>query len=377
VSATVWLGADTLDFPLGGGHLWAYLNWALGLRAAGCEVVWLEPVDASWDAEGVRTRLTALRERLAPYGLAGAIALCPKDSAPVVPPGADGCVDVSAARDADLLLNLAGHAFEPLLDRFPRTAVVDLDPGLLQMWTQAELVPLPRYDVHFTVGEGMGGVETHSRGGFVSWEYTPPCVAVDWWPVSAASPSAPFTTVSTWSSWDWYTDGQSWHRNQKRDGFLPYLDLPRRTEQPLELALCLADDEDDDRGALEAHGWRVVHAEDVAPTPAAYQRYIQGSRGEFSCAKPSSVRFEKGWVSDRTLCYLASGKPVVIEHTGRSEVLVDGEGVFRFRSLDEAARGLEAVAEDYESQCGLARQLAEDVFDAGRIVPRVLERCLA
>jgi hypothetical protein len=376
VSATVWLGADTLDFPRGGGHLWAYLNWALGLKAVGCEVVWVEPVDAGWDAEAVRTRLAGLRRRLEPYGLADSIALAPKESGTAVPAGAEDSIDPAAARGADLLLNLAGHAFRPFLEHFPRAAVIDLDPGLLQMWTREELVPLPRYDVHFTIGEGMSGAITQSEEGPARWEYTPPCVALDWWPAHAAEAGAPFTTVSAWSTEDWYLDGDRWYSNQKRDGFEPYLDLPRRTSLPLELALNLAADEDDERAALESRGWRVVHAFEVAATPWDYQRYIQSSRGEFSCSKPSSVRFQRTWLSDRTLCYLASGKPVVIEYTGASRVLPEGEGVFRFRNIDEAARRLDAVAADYERQCGFARRLAEERFDARKVVPRVLERCL-
>lgn len=376
MSATVWVGADTLDFPLGGGHLWAYLNWALGLRAVGCEVVWLEPVEPGWDAEAVRTRLAGLRQRLEPYSLAGSIALAPKESEPAMPAGAEGCIDPAAARDADLLLNLAGHAFRPLLEYFPRAAVVDLDPGLLQMWTREKLFPIPRYDVHFTVGEGMSGAVTRTEESVVRWEYTAPCVALDWWPVCPAEQGAPFTTVSAWSSEDWYTDGEHWYSNQKRDGFEPYLDLPRQTSLPLELALNLAPDEDADSVDLESRGWRVVHAFDAAPTPWDYQRYIQSSRGEFSCSKPSSVRFQKSWISDRTLCYLASGKPVVIEHTGPSDILRDGEGVYRFRSVNEAVRQLEAVAEDYDRQCRLARRLAETHFDAKAVLPRVLERCL-
>jgi hypothetical protein len=378
VSTTVWLGADTLDFQLGGGHLWVYLNWALGLKAAGCDVVWIEPVDEAWDAEAVRTRLAGLRRRLEPYGLAGSIALAPKESGTEMPAGAEGAIDPAAARDADLLLNLAGHAFRQLRAHFPRTAMVDLDPGLLQMWTGKELASLPRYDVHFTIGEGMSGAITQSEEGAVRWEYTPPCVALDWWPVRAAEPGAAFTTVSAWSTEDWYIDGGRWYSNQKRDGFEPYLDLPRRVSLPLELALALApDEEDEERAALKSRGWRVVHAFDVASTPGDYQRYIQSSRGEFSCAKPSSVRFQSTWLSDRTLCYLASGKPVVIEYTGESRVLSEGEGVFRFRNLDEAIRQLDAVAADYECQCTLARRLAEGVFDARKVVPRVLERCLA
>ena len=114
----------------------------------------------------------------------------------------------------------------------------------------------------------------------------------------------------------------------------------------------------------------------VASTPWDYQRYIQDSRGEFSCVKPACVRLQNAWVSDRTLCYLASAKPAVVQHTGPSRFLPDAAGMFRFRDLLEAARCLEQVAADYERQCRLARALAEEYFDARKVVGRVLERAL-
>jgi hypothetical protein len=377
MTPTVWLGVDTLDFPRGGGHLWAYLNWALGLRAVGANVVWLEPVEAGWDAEAVRRRLAGLRERLEPYGLADSIALCPKDSEPVVRAGADRCVEPAAAREADLLLNLAGHAFAPFVEYFKRAAVVDLDPGLLQMWMREKLVSVPPYDAYFTVGEGMSGAHTSSEHRSPRWEYTPPCVALDWWPASPTREEAAFTTVSSWSSEDWYTDGRDWYPNRKRDGFAPYLDLPSHTSVPLELALNLASDEPEERAALEARGWRVVHAFDVASTPWGYQRYVQRSGGEFSCAKPSSAHLGKAWISDRTLCFLASGKPAVIEYTGPSRFLPDSAGILRFRDFEEAVLRLAEVSDEYERHCRLARALAEAFFGAPRVLPRVLERCLS
>ena len=118
-------------------------------------------------------------------------------------------------------------------------------------------------------------------------------------------------------------------------------------------------------------------AEVVAFTPWDYQRYIQESRGEFSCAKPSCVRLQNAWVSDRTLCYLASGKPAVVQHTGPSRFLPDAAGLCRFRTLEEAVHCLETVAADYERHCRLARALAEELFDARKVVARVLERALA
>jgi hypothetical protein len=170
-------------------------------------------------------------------------------------------------------------------------------------------------------------------------------------------------------------EGKSYY-NRKRDGFLPFLDLPRRTAYPLELAICKAAD-DNDREKLQKVGWRVCDAFEVATSPWDYQLYIQNSRGEFSCVKPSCVRLQNAWISDRTICYLASGKPAVIQHTGRSQFLPDSAGMFRFRNLEEAARCIETIEADYEQQCRLARALAEEYFDAQKVLRQVLERALA
>jgi len=111
-------------------------------------------------------------------------------------------------------------------------------------------------------------------------------------------------------------------------------------------------------------------------TPEDYRRYVQQSRGEFTCVKPSCVHLQNAWVSDRSLCYLASGKPVIIEHTGPSRILPDAAGMFRFRTPDEAVRCIETVAADYDHQCRLARALAEEHFDARKVAARLLERAL-
>ena len=164
--------------------------------------------------------------------------------------------------------------------------------------------------------------------------------------------------------------------NEKRVAFLDYLELPARTPVQLEVALCLAEYYEEYRRLMEPRGWRLREAWDVSATPDAYRTYVQRSRGEFSCAKPAYVALETAWVSDRTLCYLASGRPAVVQHTGASRFLPDAGGLFRFRNLDEAAAALAAAEADYERHCRQARALAEEHFDARRIVARVLERAL-
>jgi hypothetical protein len=384
VSTVVWFGADTLTWPEGGGNLWPYLNWALGLRALGCKVIWLEGVERQAPVAEVQSLVGDLKSRLARYGLADSVAVYARAGEPLPPAALEGCVDIEEAREADLLLNLSYDSCQEIMGHFRRTAMVDIDPGLTQVWMNEGVARLPPHDSYFTIGESIGEPGSTVPAGGVRWQHTPPCVALDWWPVSRAEDDAPFTTVSNWGNPEWVTYGDQSYNNNKRSAFVEFLDLPSRTAQPLELALCLEADEQlrlapyekEEQLALEQLGWRVVHSYAVASTPWDYQRYVQSSRGEFGCAKPAYVRLQNAWLSDRTLCYLASGKPAVVQHTGPSRFLPDDAGLFRFRDLDQATRCLEAAAADYERQCRLARALAEEHFDARRVARRVLERAL-
>ena len=198
------------------------------------------------------------------------------------------------------------------------------------------------------------------------------------------------------------TDKQEFcYENNKRISYMEFIKLPCMTNQVLELALCLGegDPEDEqtlesvspreskfsresvtnytgdahDQQVLESHGWCIRHANHVAATPQMYQSYVQRSRGEFSCAKPSCMKFENAWVSDRTLCYLASGKPVVVQHTGSSSFLPNGEGMFRFSTLEEAAHALASINSDYERHCRAAREIAKAFFDSKKVLVKILD----
>jgi hypothetical protein len=262
---------------------------------------------------------------------------------------------------------------------------MDIDPGLLQIWMHEGWLSPPPHDLYFTTGETVGRPGARFPDCGLRWLYTPPCVATDWWPVTPSAPDAPYTTVTHWETpLEWVSfDGDLYH-NDKRSGFQPFLALPRQSAQALELALCLGVDderrllprEEAEKQSLKALGWSVQHAHAVAGTPSDYRRYIQRSRGEFSCAKPSCVRLQNAWISDRTLCYLSSGKPAVVQHTGPSSLLDDHGGLLRFHDLDEAARLLEIVAGHYDEQCRLARALAVEYFDAPKVARRVLETAI-
>jgi hypothetical protein len=365
----------TLGYPQSGGHRWVYLNWALGLRACGCDVVWLEGVSRDIPPADLGANIAILKTQLEPFGLSDRVALGWGNG------GANaeehGCLDLDAAVDTDLLLNFRYRMPPEVVARFRRTALMDIDPGLLQVWLSSGKIRLPPYDVYFTIGETVGRPDAFFPDAGLPWHYTPPCVALDWWPTSSAVPATePFTTVSHWHMEEWVEDRGDVCANDKRTGFLPFLDLSRHAAHRLELALCFGDEDRRDREMLLERGWSVRDAWEVASTPAGYQSYIQGSYGEFSCVKPSCIRLQNAWISDRTPCYLASGKPAVVQHTGPSRFLPNDEGLLRFRTLDEAVRALAAAEAEYERHCAKARALAEQHFDARKVVGSVLERAL-
>jgi hypothetical protein len=376
MTATVCFTAKNIYYLKGGGHFWVPLNWALGFRALGCDVIWLEPIDPSTPVEEVWALTRSLKERLEPYGLHDSVALSSITGEPLDPAAVEGCLDIDAASEvATLLVNLRYDLPGEQVERFRRSALLDIDPGLLQMWIAVGRYSPARYDLYFTIGETVGTPAARFPSFGLEWHYTPPPVYLPAWPPASAPPTATYTTVAHW--WGEKIDFEGTSINtEKRASFLHYTDLPSRVAPPLELALTMGDVEEDERKFWGGYGWRVEDSQQFTATPEEYRGYIQQSRGEFSCAKPSCVQLQNAWVSDRTICYLASGKPAIVQHTGPSRFLPDAEGLFRFRDIDEAARMISRVEADYDRQCRAARALAETYFDAGKVVGRVLEKAL-
>src|SRR5881296_2465939 len=281
-------------FPEGGGHFWVYLQYVLGFRQLGWDVYWLEAFRSKGRAQEETAALDTFRTRIERYGLGGKCILYltqSKQPSPELP-----AEYLTMSRDeaeavyerADLLLNFH-YAINPtLLTRFRRTALVDIDPGLLQFWISRGQISVPRHDVYFTTAEGVGRKDGKIPDCGLPWIHIQPCVCLEHWPYVFDARSEAFTTVSLWDSGDWVRDSVETYENTKRVAFLDYTELPRLANQPLELALFLRRDRDsEERGLLESRGWRIRHSRDVAGTPQAYRSYIQHSRGEFSCAKPS------------------------------------------------------------------------------------------
>jgi len=196
VRPIVGLSANTLSYPQGGGHMWVYLNWALGLRDAGCDLVWLEGIRRE-NARDHAELVANLKARLAPYGFDDRIALWPEDEVPIAADVASECLACDETVSAcDLLLNLSYGTPDRVVRLARRSALVDIDPGLLQTWVNKGDFSLPHHDIYFTIGETVGTSEARFPDLGIRWHYTPPCVSLSRWHTVNAAASAPFTTVS-------------------------------------------------------------------------------------------------------------------------------------------------------------------------------------
>ena len=375
MNSTTCLLTSALGYPEGGGQFWVYLNWALALRALGCKVIWLELVWHDCRVETLRTNFLSLQKQLAQFQLADGLALAFENGDPLPAEIASQCLGLDAATKADLLINLQYKAPAEILRQFRRTALIDIDPGLLQIWHTTGAVRFAPHNLYFSIGETVGQPGARFPDCGVRWHYTPPPMFLPAWEPVKAAEGAAYTTTAHWWYGDMEWNGETFS-NDKRSSFLEFLDLPAKTKAKLELALCLGKSEGEEKKLWENHGWQVRRAWDVSSTAADYRNYIQQSRGEFSCAKPSCMRLQNAWISDRTLCYLASGKPAIVQHTGPSRFLPDAAGLFRFRTIEEATAALAAVEADYDKHSALARHLAETHFDATKVVGRVLETAL-
>src|SRR2546430_10917587 len=208
--------AHTIAYPNGGGHFWVYLQWALGLRALGCDVIWLEQIDPADPVEETRRNVTILRERLARWDLANALAFTTPAGA--APPGdvATGALDFETAAQADLLLNLWHSLPAEVVRRFRRSALIDTDPGLLQTWMTNGSVKVAPHDVYFTIGETVGTPRALFPDCGVQWIYTPVPVFLPEWPAMPPEGAAAYTTVAHWWGGKFEHDGTTLDRKSTR-----------------------------------------------------------------------------------------------------------------------------------------------------------------
>jgi hypothetical protein len=367
-----------------GGEAWVRLSWILGLQRLGCTVHFVEQIapELCLDADAAVAPFDSCVNRA--YFEAVTREFGVENATLIYGDGGEtsglalGELE-QVAEGADLLVNISGHLRLPaLLDRLRHKAYVDLDPGYTQLWHAAGNtgVGLDGHDHFFTVGESIGTPGCRVPTGGISWRPVRPPVVLDEWPRANGGDPDRFTTIGSWRGAYGPIEYEGETLGLKVHEFRKVIDLPEKVDLDFEIALDIHPDDAKDLNALRNHGWRIVDPKATVPDPASFRRYVQDSGAEFSVAQAIYVKAEVGWFSDRTVRYLASGKPALVQDTGFTRNYPVTEGLVAFRTLEEAAEGARLISAAYEAHSEGARGLAERYFDSDKVLERFLEEAL-
>jgi hypothetical protein len=354
-----------------GGVTWCSLMYLLGLRALGHDVFYVEDTGecvydpiANTRATDPSYGTTYINDALAPYGLGDRWSFVNYDGSYH---GQSADAVRAYAAGADLFINLSGGSWfwRDEYAAIPHKIFVDSDPAFTQL-AIAKAEPwyvafFRRFDHLFTFGANVGTAASAIPTGEFTWHKTwQPITMADW--ETAAAPRDRFTTVMTWQI-ESFTDVGG----NKDQEFVKFIELPSKTAQRFELAI------NGPQQLLRQYGWDTVEAMRVSRTPDEYRAFIQDSKAEFGVAKHTYVSTRSGWFSDRTECYLASGRPALVQDTGWTAHLPAGDGLLAFSTMDDATAGIDRINADYDRHSRRAREIAHAHFDARVVLPRLLD----
>jgi hypothetical protein len=371
-------------YPLAG-VTYQFLHYLIGLRRLGYDVYYVEDSgrwvydprrnDLSPEAEGNIARVAPILEA---HGLAERWVFrgC-------YPGGR--CYGMSEARlaqlyrEADAFLNVTGA--QELRDEHhacPRRIYVESDPFAAQVRAaeghEGTRATLAAHDMLFSFGENLGAADCDVPLGPFRWHPTRQPVVLDFWappnPREAVHGGAAYRTIATWHNKgkEVHYRGKTYYWTKDRE-FLKFLDLPRRRSVVLELA---AGGDGESRRLLQEHGWRLTDPLEISSSLDAYRWFIQSARGEFTVVRDQYVRPRTGWFSDRSACFLASGRPVITQETGFNKWLPTGEGLFGFSTMDDILTAIDRIESRYEQNARAARAIAEEYFAAEKVLAKLM-----
>ncbi len=365
-----------------GGVTWDYLQYLLGFRALGHDVWYLEDSGA-WPYDPVKqtygedsTHNTAYLDSIMTEfgfgdrwiyrnGATGAFFGAGERAARDVIKHGDLLVNVSSAgwlKDYDF-----GVKHQMFIDGDPMFAQVQmLEPKNADYFARVRA-----HDSHFTFGLNVGGPGCLVPETGIRWKKTVQPVALEQWPLQSDEGLDRFTTVMNWSSYlpiEW----QGKPYGQKNLEFEKFKLLPQRTPQRLEMAMGHGIGSTRPTEELRALGWIILEAGDVLPDHRRYHEFLRTSKAEWSVAKHGYVAGHTGWFSCRTACYLALGRPAVVQETGWSDYIRAGDGLLAFSTLEEAAEAIADINDHYAEHQAAARALAEQFFEAKKVCADLL-----
>jgi len=377
-------------YPLGG-VAWDYAQYAAGLRRLGHEVLYLEdtghwlydPAAQTYSDDATRAA-DYLARVMRRFGLGDQWSLRdPKDRYW----GRSEQQVTAWCASADLVLNISGSLWLREAYQKARCKVyLDSDPGYTQAKIRRVLEGRPgpneayalegmkRHDRFFTFAENIGQPDCALPTDLFPWKTTRQPILLEEWEPRPATPDTPnraWTTVMSWKIEERPPEIDGKPLGGKDVEFAKFMDLPRRAGVPLEIAVSGVAP----REALAAAGWRVRDGHAVSRDAAMYRDYIRRSRGEWSVAKQAYVATRSGWFSCRTACYLAAGRPAVVQDTGWSRHYPAGRGLLAFATPEEAAEAIRRVESDYAAHCRAAREVAAACFESGTVLKSLLAAC--
>jgi len=361
-----------------GGATWAVLQYVLGLKQLGHDVYFVEPVkESALSPTGVPLRESTnadyFRRVIAEFGLEHTSALLAARTRQTVGLPYERLREI--ARQAHVLINISGMLRDDaLVECIPVRVYLDLDPVFNHFWhLQGIDVGFAGHTHYVTVGQALGqpGCPVPTFGW--DWITTPQPIVLEHWPVAPGNHEAPITTIANWRSYGSLEHDGVFY-GQKAHSLRQYMPLPRLSDEKFVLALAIHPDEHRDLAALAHNGWELRDPADVTATPTTYKRFIQDSKAEIGIAKSGYVAARCGWFSDRSICYLALGRPVIAQDTGFSHYLPTGEGLFAFESMDDLLASIAALRHDYKRHARVARDIAEEYFDSDRVLRKMLAR---
>jgi hypothetical protein len=355
-----------------GGHAMYVLQWLHGLERLGHRVVFLEFLKED-PGESKQTVAAYFGETMSHWWHPDQCALLVDKTLESLY-GLDSKQVSHIADEAAGVISLAAHYRRepfPLVDKIRPRILLEQDPAYTQLWALGG-DPVDIYgeqDLYFTVGANIGSPRCNLPTVEIRWRPTWNPVVLDWWAKTGAITRDRFTTVGDWRSYG-YLEFAGQILGPKAEEFRKFIALPLVTGETIELTLNI-DSADPDREVLQRHGWRLENPA-VVSTPDRYREYVMGSVGEFSCVKGGYAGTHCGWFSDRSACYLAAGRPVVLQATGFEDLLPTGKGLFAVKTVEEAAEAVKAIRRDYAMHAAAARAIAREHFDSDRVVGRML-----
>jgi hypothetical protein len=375
---TIVIAGSLAQRPGHGGHTWVFLQYLLGFKRLGWEVVFVDwlaaemcvdptgkrcPIEQSWN-------LSYFKQVLERFGLDGAWALISGEKFLGLPRK----VIVDQTKEAAFLFNVMGFLKDrQILEAAQRRVFLDIDPGFGQMWRELGLSDIfLGHDDFVTIAENIGKRDCAVPTCGLHWITTPQPIVLEHWPAQPLANQNRFTTIATWRGRFAPIEYQNKTYGQRVHEFRKFAPLPHATGERFTLALDIDPAEKKDLALLAEHGWSLVDPRIAAGDPWKYQQFIQSSKAEFMVAKNMYIETRGGWFSDRSICYLASGRPVVAQRTGWP--FPEGKGVVGFSTLEEAISGAKEITANYAAHAHAARQLAEDYFDSDKVLSRLLEK---